>query len=78
VRFSGSTHTNWANPSSVSEGIVVSISAEAAGQRTVVIRFPGAGGGTVQLDAAANGLIAGTSGSLNIIDTFVMAQGRII
>jgi hypothetical protein len=78
VRFKGSTHTGWSNSGGVTEGIVQSISAEASGQRTVVIKFPGAGGGTVQANAVANGLVVGTAGSLNIIDTFVMAQGRII
>jgi hypothetical protein len=77
VIFKGATHVGWTNANSAFEGIVVSISAETSGQRTVVIRFPGAGGGTVQINAVANGLIAGTGGSLNIIDTFVMAQGRI-
>jgi hypothetical protein len=77
VIFKGATHVGWANASSVFEGIVQTISSEVSGQRTVVIKFPGAGGGTVQLNAVANGLIAGTGGSLNIIDNFVMAQGRI-
>ena len=77
VRFKGSTHLNW-SANGINEGTVFSVSSEVSGQRTVVIKFPGAGGGTVQANAASNGLIAGTSGSLNIIDTFVMAQGRII
>lgn len=75
VRFKGSTHTGWSNPNSVFVGIVQSISAEAAGERTVILKFPGAGGGTNQLSTS---LVNGTGGALNIIDTFVMAQGRII
>jgi hypothetical protein len=77
VIFKGATHVGWSNANSVFEGIVQTISSESSGQRTVVIKFPGAGGGTVQINAVANGLIAGTGGSLNIIDNFVMAQGRI-
>lgn len=75
VRFKGSTHAGWSNPNSVFEGTVQSIGAEAAGERTVTIKFQGAGGGTNQLTTT---LVNGTGGSLNIIDTFVMAQGRII
>ena len=77
VRFKGSTHLNW-SANGVTEGIVHSISSEIEDERTVTIKFPGAGGGTVQANIVDNGLIAGNSGSLNIIDTFVMAQGRII
>lgn len=78
VRFKPSTHLSWSNSGGAIEGIVLSITDPAAGQSTVIIRFPGAGGGTLQANAGANGLIAGTGGQLNIIDTFVMAQGRII
>ena len=70
VRFKGSTHDGWSNPNNVFEGTVQSITAENAGERTVVIKFHGAGSGA--------GQNVGTGGSLNIIDTFVMAQGRII
>ena len=75
VRFKGSTHAGWSNPNSVFEGTVQSIGAEGAGERMVTIKFHGAGGGTNQLTTT---LVSGTGGSLNIIDTFVMAQGRII
>ena len=75
VRFKGSTHAGWSNPNGVFEGTVQSIGAEGAGERMVTIKFHGAGGGTNQLTTT---LVSGTGGSLNIIDTFVMAQGRII
>jgi hypothetical protein len=44
----------------------------------VKIKFKGAGGGQVQANAVSAGLRPGVGGTLNIIDSFVMAQGRII
>lgn len=70
----------WANPKGVLEGRITSIST-AGNQSLVTIVFPGAGGGTVQGDVngPTSGLINGVgAGQLNITDTFVMAQGRII
>jgi hypothetical protein len=75
VRFNASTHTGWSNPGGAFEGTVQSIGPEVGGERTVIIKFQGAGGGTNQLTTT---LVNGTGGSLNIIDTFVLAQGRII
>jgi hypothetical protein len=75
VKFNGSTHQGWSNPGNVFEGIVKTISDPTAGQRTAVITFLGAGGGQTQ---STTPLTNGSGGSLNIIDTFVMAQGRII
>jgi hypothetical protein len=68
----------WANPKGVLEGRITQIST-AGNQSLVTIQFPGAGGGTDQSLAATAGLADGSNvGQLNITDTFVMAQGRII
>jgi hypothetical protein len=71
---------SWANPRGVLEGRITAISTT-ANQSLVTIVFPGAGGG-ISSDPAAMitaGLINGSGiGQLNITDTFVMAQGRII
>lgn len=75
VRFAGSTHSAWSNPNGVITGIVESVSAESAGERTVVVSYPGGGGGDTQV---STNLANGTGGTINIIDNFVLAQGRII
>ena len=75
VRFAGSTHTSWSNVNGVTTGIVESVSAESAGERTVIVSYPGGGGGGTQ---SSTTLVNGTGGTINIIDNFVLAQGRII
>ena len=75
VRFAGSTHSSWSNVNGVITGIVDSVSAESAGERTVVVLYPGGGGGGQQ---GSTTLANGTGGTINIIDNFVLAQGRII
>lgn len=73
VRFSG--HTGWGNGGNVSTGTVQSISTNGA-TSVVTILFKGAGGGTDNNNQV--NLDVGAGGTLNIIDSFVMAQGRII
>jgi hypothetical protein len=73
VRFD--SHTGFSNSGNVNTGTVESISTNGA-TSVVTIKFKGAGGGQVQ--ASPVGLVAGANGTLNIIDSFVMAQGRII
>ena len=73
VRFD--SHTGFSNSNDVNTGTVESISTNGA-TSVVTIKFKGAGGGQVQ--ASPVGLVAGANGTLNIIDSFVMAQGRII
>jgi hypothetical protein len=73
VRFSA--HTGFSNSGNVNTGTVESITTNGA-TSVVTIKFKGAGGGTNQ--ASPSGLVAGANGTLNIIDSFVMAQGRII
>jgi len=73
VRFSA--HTGFSNSGNVNTGTVESITTNGA-TSVVTIKFKGAGGGQVQ--ASPVGLVAGANGTLNIIDSFVMAQGRII
>ena len=73
VRFSA--HTGFSNSGNVNTGTVESISTNGV-TSVVTIKFKGAGGGQVQ--ASPVGLVAGANGTLNIIDSFVMAQGRII
>lgn len=73
VRFSG--HTGWGNGGNVSTGTVHNITANGA-TSVVEIKFKGAGGGTDNNNQV--GLNVGNGGTLNIIDSFVMAQGRII
>ena len=73
VRFD--SHTGFSNSGNVNTGTVESISTNGA-TSVVTIKFKGAGGGTNQ--ASPSGLVAGANGTLNIIDSFVMAQGRII
>jgi hypothetical protein len=75
VRFAGSTHSSWSNVNGVTTGIVESVSAESAGERTVIVSYPGGGGGNTQ---SSTTLANGTGGTINIIDNFVLAQGRII
>jgi hypothetical protein len=75
VRFAGSTHSSWSNVNGVITGIVDSVSAESAGERTVIVSYPGGGGGNTQ---SSTTLANGTGGTINIIDNFVLAQGRII
>jgi hypothetical protein len=68
------------NPKGVLEGRITAISTS-GNQSLVTIVFPGAGGGTVQenVNGPTSGLINGAgTGQINITDTFVMAQGRII
>jgi hypothetical protein len=73
VRFSG--HTGWSNGGNVSTGTVHNITTN--GVTSVVdIKFKGAGGGTDNNNQVD--LNVGNGGTLNIIDSFVMAQGRII
>lgn len=73
VRFN--SHTGWSNSGNVSTGTVHNITSN--GATTVVeIKFKGAGGGTDNNNQV--GLVVGNGGTLNIIDSFVMAQGRII
>jgi len=73
VRFDG--HTGWSNGGNVSTGTVHSITTNGA-TSVVDIKFKGAGGGTDNNNQV--GLNVGNGGTLNIIDSFVMAQGRII
>ena len=73
VRFSG--HTGFGNSTNVNTGTVENISINGA-TSVITIKFKGAGGGQVQESPV--GLVAGANGTLNIIDSFVMAQGRII
>ena len=73
VRFNG--HTGWSNGGNVSTGTVNNITANGA-TSVVEIKFKGAGGGTDNNNQV--GLVVGNGGTLNIIDSFVMAQGRII
>ena len=74
VRTSPS-HSGWGNGGNVSTGVVQSITTNGA-TSIVGILFKGAGGGT-DPDNLVN-LNVGAGGTLNIIDSFVMAQGRII
>ena len=67
-------HAGFNNSGNIIMGIVRSITT-VAGTSTVVLQFMGAGGGQVQ---NTTDLTAGQNGTINIIDTFVMAQGRII
>jgi len=70
------SHTGFANGGNITTGIVKSITTT-AGTSVVVLQFMGAGGGTN--NASQQNLTASTAGgTINIIDTFVMAQGRII
>jgi hypothetical protein len=73
VRFSG--HTGWSNGGNVSTGTVHNITTNGV-TSVVEIKFKGAGGGTDNNNQVD--LNVGNGGTLNIIDSFVMAQGRII
>jgi hypothetical protein len=73
VRFSD--HTGWSNGGNVTTGIVHNITVSGT-EYTVYIKFRGAGGGTNPNSPVNLGV--GNGGTLNIIDSFVMAQGRII
>ena len=73
VRFSG--HTGFSNSNNVNTGTVENITINGA-TSVITIKFKGAGGGQTQ--SSPVGLVAGANGTLNIIDSFVMAQGRII
>ena len=73
VRFSD--HTGFNNGGNINVGVVKAITTT-GGTSVIIVQFIGADGGTNQ--ASPVGLTAGTGGTLNIIDTFVMAQGRII
>ena len=73
VRFD--SHVSFNNSGNVNTGIITDISPIGA-TSVVTIKFKGAGGGTNQ--ASPSGLVVGANGTLNIIDSFVMAQGRII
>jgi len=73
VRLNG--HSGWANGGNVSTGTVHSLTTN-GGTSVIGIKFKGAGGGTNQSSPA--NLSVGNGGTLNIIDSFVMAQGRII
>jgi hypothetical protein len=74
VRFFG--HSGWGNNGNVIDGIVDEITGPETGEKTITIQFFGAGGGNDNNNK--QGLSAGSGGTLNIIDSFVMAQGRII
>ena len=76
VKFS-SGHTGWQNPGNITIGTITEIGINGA-TYSVKIKFKGAGGGTQQANAVSAGLRPGVGGTLNIIDSFVMAQGRII
>jgi hypothetical protein len=77
VRFKN--HTGFSNSGNITTGIVRTITTNAAGISVIELQFMGAGGGEVQSAALSGGLVASTAGgTINIIDTFVMAQGRII
>ena len=74
VKLSG--HTSFANGGNITTGIVKSITTT-SGTSVIVLQFIGAGGGTN--NSSQQNLTASTAGgTINIIDTFVMAQGRII
>lgn len=75
VRFSG--HTGFSNGGNINVGIVRTITTT-GGTSVIQVQFIGAGGGDDTAGADYAALNAGTGGKLNIIDTFVMAQGRII
>ena len=78
VKFSG--HSGFNNSGNINTGIVKSITT-VGNESDVVIQFIGAAasGSTTQSQAASYGLVGSSAGgTLNIIDTFVMAQGRII
>lgn len=74
VRLSAG-HSGWGNGGNVSTGTVQTITKN-GGTSVIGIKFKGAGGGTNQSSPA--NLNVGNGGTLNIIDSFVMAQGRII
>ena len=77
VRFKN--HTGFSNSGNITTGIVRTITTNAAGISVIELQFMGAGGGETQSAALSGGLVASTAGgTINIIDTFVMAQGRII
>ena len=73
VRFDN--HTGFNNGGNINVGVVKAITTT-GGTSVIIVQFIGADGGTNQ--ASPTALTAGTGGTLNIIDTFVMAQGRII
>ena len=73
VRFGG--HVGWGNGGNVSTGTIHDITFN-GDQAVVEIKFKGAGGGTDNNNQVD--LSVGNGGTLNIIDSFVLAQGRII
>jgi len=73
------SHTGFANPGGITTGTVKTITTNSAGISVIEIQFVGAGGGEVNSASLSAGLVPSTAGgTINIIDTFVMAQGRII
>ena len=73
------SHTGFANPGGITTGTVKTITTNSAGISVIEIQFVGANGGENNASSLSAGLVPSTAGGkINIIDTFVMAQGRII
>ena len=73
------SHTGFANPGGITTGTVKTITTNSAGISVIEIQFVGANGGENNASSLSAGLVPSTAGgTINIIDTFVMAQGRII